>query len=135
MKERKKTVLRLGDLIHRKHIVLAKNQKRANAKCTCTLNGFNSDYNTRLIKFVVFHNEAIVRNGEIVSVVTSGNYGHAIGAGIAMGYVPCAGETAAEVLASTYEIEIAGDRVAAEPSLKPLYDPKSLRIHGSVGSG
>lgn len=77
---------------------------------------------------MVFHNEAIVRNGEIVSVVTSGNYGHAIGAGIAMGYVPCRGETAAEVLASAYEIEIAGARVAAEPSLAPLYDPKSARM-------
>ena len=77
---------------------------------------------------MVFHNEAIVRNGEIVSVVTSGNYGHALGAGIAMGYVPCEGETAAEVLAATYEIEIAGTRVAAEPSLKPLYDPKNLRM-------
>ena len=77
---------------------------------------------------MVFHNEAIVRNGDIVSVVTSGNYGHALGAGIAMGYVPCPGETAAEVLASTYEIEIAGARVAAEASLKPLYDPKNLRM-------
>ena len=77
---------------------------------------------------MVFHNEAIVRNGEIVSVVTSGNYGHALGAGIAMGYVPSKGETVAEVLAATYEIEIAGTRVAAEPSLKPLYDPKNLRM-------
>ena len=51
----------------------------------------------------------------------------ALGAAIGMGYVPCAGESAADVLASTYEIEIAGARVKADASLKPLYDPKSER--------
>ncbi|MGN6143198.1 MAG: aminomethyltransferase family protein, partial [Mesorhizobium sp.] len=77
---------------------------------------------------LVFHNEAILRDGEIVGTVTSGNYGHFLGGAIAMGYVPCAGESEAEVLASTYEIEIAGERFAAEASLKPLYDPKSERV-------
>jgi len=32
------------------------------------------------------------------------------------------------VLASAYEIEIAGRRVAAEASLKPLYDPTGERM-------
>jgi len=77
---------------------------------------------------LVFHNEAIVRDGEIVGTVTSGNYGHFLGGAIAMGYVPCAGESEADVLGSTYEIEIAGERFAAEASLKPLYDPKSERV-------
>jgi 4-methylaminobutanoate oxidase (formaldehyde-forming) len=77
---------------------------------------------------LVFHNEAILRDGKIVGTVTSGNYGHFLGGAIAMGYVPCAGESEADVLASTYEIEIAGERYAAEASLKPLYDPKSERV-------
>ena len=76
----------------------------------------------------LFHNEALVRDGKIVSFITSGNYGHALGGAIGMGYVPCRGQTAAEVLASTYEIEIAGRRFPAEASLKPLYDPKSERV-------
>ena len=39
-----------------------------------------------------------------------------------LGYVRCAmGE---DVLAAPYEIEVAGERFAAEASLKPLYDPK-----------
>ncbi len=75
-----------------------------------------------------FHNEAVVRDGRIVSIVTSGNYGHFLGGSVAMGYVPCEGQTAEEVLASTYEIEIAGRRVAAEASLKPMYDPKAERV-------
>jgi glycine cleavage system aminomethyltransferase T len=70
----------------------------------------------------------VVRDGEIVSIVTSGNYGHHLGGAIGMGYVPCAGESAEDVLASTYEIEIAGERHSAIASLKPLYDPGALRV-------
>ena len=77
----------------------------------------------------VFHNEAVIRDGEIVGLVTSGNYGHALGGGIAMGYVPSTGETGKDLLASSYEIEIGGTRVKATPSLKPLYDPRHERMH------
>ena len=70
----------------------------------------------------------IVRDGEIVGTITSGNYGHHLGGAIGLGYVPCESETADAMLASTYEIEIAGTRVKAEASLKPLYDPKAERV-------
>ncbi len=76
---------------------------------------------------LLFHNEPIVRDGEIVSILTSGNYGHHLGAAVGLGYVPCKGESAEDVLSSDYEIEIAGERVKAQASLKPLYDPKSAR--------
>ncbi|TPK52691.1 MULTISPECIES: FAD-dependent oxidoreductase [unclassified Mesorhizobium] len=89
----------------------------------------------RLVQFrlkdpqpLLFHNEAILRDGKIVGPITSGNYGHHLGGAIALGYVPCQGETEADVLASSYEIEIAGERFAAEASLKPMYDPKSERV-------
>jgi 4-methylaminobutanoate oxidase (formaldehyde-forming) len=78
---------------------------------------------------MLFHNEAVVRDGRIVSIVTSGNYGHALGGAIGLGYVPCRGESAEQVLASTYEIEIAGRRHRAVASLKPMYDPKAERVH------
>jgi len=77
---------------------------------------------------MLYHNEAIVRDGKIVAPITSGAYGHHLGGAIGLGYVPCAGETAAEVLASRYEIEVAGVRFAAEASLAPMYDPKSERV-------
>ncbi|MEL6598071.1 MAG: FAD-dependent oxidoreductase [Pseudomonadota bacterium] len=77
---------------------------------------------------MMYHAEPILRNGEVVSYITSANYGHCLGGSIGLGYVPCAGETAAEMLGSTFEIEIAGTRVAAEASLKPMYDPKSERV-------
>ncbi|MEO1686489.1 MAG: FAD-dependent oxidoreductase [Pseudomonadota bacterium] len=77
----------------------------------------------------LFHNEPVLRDGEIVGFLTSGGYGHALGAAVGLGYVPCTrpGEPPAEMLASRYHVEIAGRRVAAQASLKPLYDPKSER--------
>jgi 4-methylaminobutanoate oxidase (formaldehyde-forming) len=53
-----------------------------------------------------------------------------LGGAIGMGYVPCVGETAEQVLASTYEIDVAGVRVKAEASLRPMYDPTSAKVRG-----
>ncbi len=89
----------------------------------------------RLVQFkltdpqpLLFHNEALVRDGRIVGIITSGNYGHHLGGAIGMGYVPARGESDADILGSTYEIEIAGERFAAEASLKPMYDPRAERV-------
>jgi glycine cleavage system T protein len=76
---------------------------------------------------LLFHNEALVRDGKIIGPVTSGNYGHFLGGAIGMGYVPCKGQVDADILGSTYEIEVAGVRHAAIASLAPMYDPKSER--------
>ncbi len=91
--------------------------------------------NRRMVQFrltdpepLLFHNEAIVRDGKIVGPVTSGNYGHHLGGAIGMGYVPCQGQSEADVLASTYEIEVAGVRHKAVASLVPMYDPKAARV-------
>jgi glycine cleavage system aminomethyltransferase T len=75
----------------------------------------------------LFHNEAIVRNGMIVDQITSGNYGHALGGAVGLGYVPCLGQSDSDLLGSHYEIEIAGKRFEAIASLAPMYDPKSTR--------
>ncbi|WP_413875066.1 GcvT family protein [Albidovulum sp.] len=77
---------------------------------------------------MVYHNEPILRDGRIVGHLTSGAYGHHLGAAIGMGYLPCAGEGAEALTGSRYEIEIAGRRVAAEVSLRPLYDPDGERV-------
>ncbi|MGR3461756.1 MAG: GcvT family protein [Roseovarius sp.] len=79
---------------------------------------------------MLYHNEPVLRDGEIVGYLSSGAYGHHLGAAIGMGYVPCAGESAEQVLASSYEIDVAGARVRAEASLRPMYDPKSGRMRG-----
>ncbi|MBB5221795.1 4-methylaminobutanoate oxidase (formaldehyde-forming) [Amaricoccus macauensis] len=78
---------------------------------------------------LLYHGEPILRDGKVVGHVTSGNYGHALGGAIGLGYVPCSpGETGAEMLASTYAIDIAGRLCPADASLAPLYDPRSERV-------
>ena len=76
---------------------------------------------------LLYHNEPIIRDGEIVGFLSSGNYGHYLGAAIGLGYVPCLGETASDILASHYEIDVAGIRVKAEASLKSMYDSTGER--------
>lgn len=89
----------------------------------------------RLVQFkltdaepLLYHNEPILRDGENVGYLSSGGYGHHVGAAIGMGYVPCKGESVAELLASSFEIDVMGTRVKAEAQLKPFYDPKSERV-------
>ncbi|WP_112324247.1 GcvT family protein [Oceanibium sediminis] len=89
----------------------------------------------RLVQFVLtdpepllYHNEPILRDGQITGYLTSGNYGHALGASVGLGYVPCPGQSAAEVLSARYEIEVAGRRVPATPHLRPALDPASARV-------
>jgi len=89
----------------------------------------------RLLQFVLndsepllYHNEPILRDGELVGHLTSGNYGHTIGAAIGLGYVPCKGETVSDILASNYEIDVAGSKIRADVGINPIYDPKSDRV-------
>ncbi len=93
----------------------------------------------RLVQFkltdpepLLYGTEPIVRDGHVVGFLTSGAYGHTLGAGIGLGYLPCdPKEAAASVLAPRFEIEVAGVRVQAEASLRPLYDPDGLRMRGA----
>ena len=88
----------------------------------------------RLVQFqltdpepLLYHNEPIMRDGEIVGYISSGNYGHKLGGAIGMGYVPCKSESPEELLSSKFEIDVSGTICAAKASLKPLYDPLSKR--------
>ena len=90
----------------------------------------------RLVQFaledpepLLYHNEPIWRDGKLLGYITSGMYGHTVGAACGMGYLECEeGVSADFVNAGTYEIEVACERVSGRASLGPLYDPKSERI-------
>jgi len=89
---------------------------------------------SRMVQFLLndpepllYHNEPILRDGKIVGYLSSGSYGHHLGGAVGMGYVPCVGESAADVLASSYQIDVAGTLVDATVSLKPMYDPTGKR--------
>ncbi len=77
---------------------------------------------------LLYHAEPVFRNGALAGYLTSGAYGHAEGAAMGMGYIECPGEKLADVLADSYEIDVAGHRVKAEVSSKPFYDPTSERV-------
>ena len=76
---------------------------------------------------MMFHNEPILRDGDIVGYISSANYGHFLGGSVGLGYVPCLNENVQDVLSSKYQIEIAGKYFDARVSDRPMYDPSSLR--------
>ncbi len=90
----------------------------------------------RLVQFaledpssLLYHNEPIYRDGEIVGHITSGNYGHTLGRAVGLGYVHHPDGVTRDIIRSgSYEIEVACERIPARASLRPLYDPDNKRI-------
>jgi 4-methylaminobutanoate oxidase (formaldehyde-forming) len=90
----------------------------------------------RLVQFLLedpepllYHNEPIWRDDRITGYITSGMFGHTLGAAVGLGYVNNAeGVDADFVNSGRYEIEVAGKRIPAKASLRPMYDPRSSRI-------
>ena len=90
----------------------------------------------RLVQFALrdpgafaYHDEPVYRGGALAGRVSSAAYGHTLGRTVALGYVtaPSPGTEPAWYTAGDYEIEIAGERIPADASLRPLYDPASRR--------
>ena len=98
----------------------------------------NEGVKRRLVQFklqddqhLIYHNEPIWRNGVMVGHMTSGMFGHTLGAAVGMGYVKHSEVVTADFVNSgSYEIEIATVRVPAIASLQPFYDAKSERVKG-----
>jgi 4-methylaminobutanoate oxidase (formaldehyde-forming) len=94
------------------------------------------DLRKRLVQFVLrdpepllYHNEPIWLDGKLLGYTTSAMYGHTLGGAVALGYVHTADPMPAGFYEeSPFEIEVAGHRVPAKGSLRPLYDPASTRI-------
>ena len=90
----------------------------------------------RLVQFLLddpepllYGSEPIYRNGKRVGHLGSGGYGHTLGGAVGLGYVDHEeGATADFIKSGLYEIEIAGQRYPAQASLRPMYDPKGLRV-------
>ena len=75
--------------------------------------------------------ETIYRNGVRCGWLSSGGYGHTLGRSIGMGYVRASESIDRDyVLQGTYELEVATERVSAEVTLNPLYDPGMDRVRG-----
>jgi 4-methylaminobutanoate oxidase (formaldehyde-forming) len=78
---------------------------------------------------LVFGDEPIWRDGELVGRLTSGAYGQTLGRAVGLGYVSDADGVDERLLASgRWQVEIACERFAVRAQLSPPYDPKSLRV-------
>jgi len=78
---------------------------------------------------MLYHEEPILHRGRIIGSVTSGGYGHRIGASLGMGYVSAPGGVTADFLKSgEFEVEVACERYPAHLQLGPFYDPRNERI-------
>ena len=90
----------------------------------------------RLVQFrledpepLLFRDEPIVMDGKRIGLLTSGSYGHTLGAAIGMGWVRHPDGVTPDLLRSArFEIEIAGERYPAEASLRAFYDPDGARM-------
>jgi 4-methylaminobutanoate oxidase (formaldehyde-forming) len=81
---------------------------------------------------MLYHNEPIWRDGELVGAITSGMFGHTIGSPLGLGSVAKSGASLGEewIAAGRYEVEVAAERIPARVSLRPFYDPSSARVKG-----
>ena len=80
---------------------------------------------------VLLGRETIFRNGKRVGWLSSAGWGYTVKRNIGLGYVRDPdGVDADYVMSGDYELEVATERVPAEPFLKPLYDPEMKRVRG-----
>jgi 4-methylaminobutanoate oxidase (formaldehyde-forming) len=79
---------------------------------------------------VILHGrETIYRDGERVGWLSSAGFGYTVGRSIGYGYVRNPGGVTREYVAGgAYELEVATERVPAQVSLEPLYDPTGARV-------
>jgi 4-methylaminobutanoate oxidase (formaldehyde-forming) len=79
---------------------------------------------------LLYHNEPIWRNGELVGKISSGMFGHTLGTALGLGYLANGGAAVSAEWIGTghYEVEVAAERVPARVSLRPFYDPASERV-------
>ena len=89
----------------------------------------------RLVQFklddpepLLYHNEPIVMNDDIVGYLSSAMYGHSLGRAIGMGYVKAPALTTEKLNNANFEIEIATERYSAQASLRSLYDPNNEKL-------
>ena len=73
---------------------------------------------------VVMGKEPIWLNGQVAGYVTSAGYGHSIGRGIALGYLPVSESKPR----SAVEIEYFGERLPATVRSMPLFDAGNERL-------
>ncbi|TNF63079.1 MAG: FAD-dependent oxidoreductase [Rhodobacteraceae bacterium] len=91
---------------------------------------------TRMLQFLLsdpeplmYGNELIRLGAEQVGYIQVGGYGHSLGGAVGIGFVELDRPVTPDIVETgPWSIEIAGQRVPARASLKPLYDPGMEKI-------
>ena len=79
----------------------------------------------------IYHNEPILMNNEIVGSMTTGSYGHTLGAPVGLGWISLPDKMKLQAVdgdwlsQQTFEVLVAGNRIQARVSLQPMFDPKN----------
>ena len=79
---------------------------------------------------LLYHGESILLEGRAVGRVSSGAYGHTLGAAVGLGFVRRAALEAVGRAPDEFEIDVAGTLVRATLSETPFYDPRNDRLRG-----
>ena len=77
----------------------------------------------------IYHHEPIYRNNQVVGMITTGSYGHSLGGAVGLGMVSIPeGGGIDDLTGGNYEIMVAGRKIPAQASLRPMYDPGGARV-------
>lgn len=77
---------------------------------------------------LLYHDEPIYRNRELVSSVTHGAYAHLLGCAMGMGYLENSEDISDDwILSGRYEIDVEGTLIPAKVHLEAPYDPAEER--------
>ena len=78
---------------------------------------------------LLYHDEPIYRNGELVSRNTHGAYAHYLGCAMGMGYLENAEGISDEwIMSGNYEIDVEGTLYSASVHINAPYDPEGQRV-------
>ncbi len=81
---------------------------------------------------LLFHAEVVHRDGVPLGYVRAASYGHTLGGAVGLAMIDGRGEAIDPkwIEAGRWEVDVAGTRVPAIASLKPLFDPENKKIKG-----
>eukprot|EP00980_Cylindrotheca_fusiformis_P030775 scaffold25411_cov152-Cylindrotheca_fusiformis.AAC.2 len=82
---------------------------------------------------LLYHGEVLWRNGEPISDIRSGSYGHTVGGGIGLTMLHSKNGQPINrdyIQSGHWELEIANKKYPCSVSLSSFYDPKNVRIKG-----
>ena len=76
----------------------------------------------------LFHAEVVYRNASPVGYVRSASYGHTLGGAVGLVMVEGDRPVDADYLKADWQVDVAGQRLEALASIRPMYDPDNARI-------